>query len=272
MYTLIVATLISIGAFAQEIGDMQTGKLSYYNDIYQGRPTASGEIYDKTKISAAHKYLPLKTMIEVENLKNNKSIFVEINDRTPEGSESILELSRAAAQQLGFIEDGTAKGRIRIIQVPQPSSKKSKRFENSKAPKLQMDKLERKIENRKYKEVKNADEVTPNRVEKLMNTSNTDVNTESDIIESVEEAIGIGNTMYGVQLGAYKEKHSLNEAINLANEKGMHIKNDLFIITERSPNGNLHKLIYGYFGEELVKKKMNQVKPHFKGSFIKKFE
>ena len=69
IFTVILTALLSITAFAQQIGDTQTGQLNYYNDIYHGRPTSSGEIYDKTKVSAAHKSLPMKTMVEVEKLR-----------------------------------------------------------------------------------------------------------------------------------------------------------------------------------------------------------
>lgn len=261
IFTIVLASLISISSFAQQIGDIQTGELQYYNDIYHGRPTSSGEIYDKTKVSAAHKSLPMKTMVEVVNLENNKSIFVEINDRTPEGSEAILELSRAAAEQLDFIHDGVTKGQIRIIQVLQPTIKttSSTRIKNTAAPKIKNTKAKSK-----------ALAIAPD----TDSTPAPTIKQENEPIEdefSIEDAIKTGSNRYAIQLGAYKEKASLNAALRLAKDKGIYLKKDLFIVTQPTDNGELYKLIYGYFGEDLVKTKLKEMKTDFSDSFIKKF-
>ena len=275
IFTVILASLISISTFAQQIGDTQTGQLQYYNDIYHGRPTASGEIYDKTKVSAAHKSLPMKTMVEVVNLENNKSIFVEINDRTPEGSEAILELSRAAAEQLDFIHDGVTKGQIRIIQVLQPSiTTQTTRIKQVKAPKPEFEKVKSKVasvvdaDHISTKVIDKTKEVTDfSEKQKEVESSNEEISEEM----SIEDAIKIGDKKYAIQLGAYKEKASLNAALRIAKDKGIYLKKNLFIITDQTDNGDLYKLIYGYFGEDLAKVKLKEMKKDFKDSFLKKF-
>lgn len=87
----------------------EVGLASYYNDYFAGKVTACGERYDPNKLTAAHKSLPIGTMIRVTNLENDKSVIVRINDRGPYVKNRVLDLSKAAAVQLGFIGTGFAK-------------------------------------------------------------------------------------------------------------------------------------------------------------------
>ena len=79
------------------------------------RKRRSGEIYDQTKFTAAHKTLPLGTKARVTNLDNGSAVEVEINDRGPFVEGRIIDLSRAAARALGFIESGTAPVHVELI-------------------------------------------------------------------------------------------------------------------------------------------------------------
>jgi rare lipoprotein A len=83
-------------------GFKEKGLASWYGEPFHGRRTASGEIYDMDKISAAHKTLPLHTWVEVRNLGNNRLLTLRINDRGPFVPGRIIDLSRAAAQELGI--------------------------------------------------------------------------------------------------------------------------------------------------------------------------
>lgn len=85
-----------------------TGIASYYADRFHGRKTASGELYDKTKFTAAHKTLEFGTMVWVKNLKTEDSIQVRINDRGPYAKGRIIDVSRAAAKELHLIGPGKA--------------------------------------------------------------------------------------------------------------------------------------------------------------------
>jgi rare lipoprotein A len=76
---LILILALSLPAFAQ----IQTGKASFYADKFEGRPTASGEKYKHSKLTAAHKTLPFGTKIKVTNVANNQSVEVVVNDRGP---------------------------------------------------------------------------------------------------------------------------------------------------------------------------------------------
>ncbi len=109
--TILMICLICASATAQEVG-----LASFYNDYFSGKRTASGEKYDPNKLTAAHKSLPLGTVIKVTNLENDRSVIVKINDRGPYVKNRILDLSRSAATQLGYIPNGFAKVTYTIIE------------------------------------------------------------------------------------------------------------------------------------------------------------
>jgi len=95
----------------------ETGVASWYGRDFQGRTTASGEIFDMNGISAAHRTLPLGTVLSVTNLDNFKSIKVRINDRGPFVKGRVLELSFGAAKELGFASQGTARVKIESLDA-----------------------------------------------------------------------------------------------------------------------------------------------------------
>jgi rare lipoprotein A len=92
------------------------GTASWYGPGFHGKKTASGEIYDQTKLTAAHKTLPLGTKARVTNLENGNAVEVEINDRGPFVKGRIIDLSRAAAGILGLVEDGVAPVKVEVIE------------------------------------------------------------------------------------------------------------------------------------------------------------
>jgi len=93
------------------------GISSYYGKDFHGKLTANGEVYDMYGVTAAHKTLPLNTIAKVTNLKNGKSLILRINDRGPYVAGRILDCSYGAAKKLGFLQDGTAKVEIVIIEL-----------------------------------------------------------------------------------------------------------------------------------------------------------
>ncbi len=97
-------------------GATQEGLASWYGAKFHGRPTASGEIYDMHRISAAHKQLPFGTVVEVRNKDNGRKLRVPINDRGPFIRGRIIDLSLAAARELGMFGAGVAQVRIRVVQ------------------------------------------------------------------------------------------------------------------------------------------------------------
>lgn len=92
----------------------QTGLASFYANRLHGRRTASGERYDKKAFTAAHRDLPFGTRVWVVNLKNKRGVEVRINDRGPHRKGRIIDLSHAAAKQLGMLKDGVARVEISL--------------------------------------------------------------------------------------------------------------------------------------------------------------
>lgn len=97
--------------------DAKTSFASYYHDKFNGRKTASGEIFNNTKLTAAHRTLPFGTIIEVTNLRTGKSVEVRINDRGPFHSSRALDLSKAAFNSIGNHTRGVMPIEYEIIET-----------------------------------------------------------------------------------------------------------------------------------------------------------
>ena len=96
----------------------QTGRASWYGPGFHGRKAANGETFNMHAMTAAHRTLPLNSYARVTNVSNGKSIVVRITDRGPYSGNRVLDLSRAGAMQLGFINAGTANVRVERIGRP----------------------------------------------------------------------------------------------------------------------------------------------------------
>ena len=96
----------------------EVGMASWYGIERQGKPTASGELFDKNRLTAAHRKLPLGTMVRVTNLKNLEFAVVRINDRGPGLPGRVIDVSWAAAKQLGFLKSGLTPVTITVVSYP----------------------------------------------------------------------------------------------------------------------------------------------------------
>jgi rare lipoprotein A len=92
----------------------EEGIANFYSDKFQGRKTASGAVYDKNKLTAAHKTFPYGTKVRVTNLENGKSVVVTINDRMRTKNPVVIDVTRRAAQDLGFAKAGKAKVKVEV--------------------------------------------------------------------------------------------------------------------------------------------------------------
>ncbi len=120
MLSISLASFCSIGlakSAKQDFLDDQTGVASYFNDRYHGQRTASGERYNKFDLTAAHATLPFGSVIHVVNLKNNHSVDVRINSRAHPSNRRLLDLSKQAAKELGFLQAGVAKVKITVLRL-----------------------------------------------------------------------------------------------------------------------------------------------------------
>src|SRR5262245_33213922 len=108
MLTIVGATQMAAAQTAEE------GVAKFYNDKFQGKKTASGEIYDKDQLTASHKKLPYGTKVKVTNVANGKSVVVTVNDRMTGKNSAVIEVTRHAAEELGFAKSGKAKVKLEV--------------------------------------------------------------------------------------------------------------------------------------------------------------
>jgi rare lipoprotein A len=112
LLTPIIIAFISLPAFC-----LQEGYASWYGGKFNGRLTSSGEIFDTNVRTAAHRTLPFGSIVKVVNLENGKSTVVRINDRGPFVEGRIIDLSRAAAEELGMVSQGVAKVSVQVLDL-----------------------------------------------------------------------------------------------------------------------------------------------------------
>jgi len=114
-YLLFIFTLLLLTACAHNGRNSMrsaTGIASWYGPDFNGKLTASGEVYDMNALTAAHKTLPLGTIVEVKNLDNGRTVRLTINDRGPFVRGRIIDLSYRGAKELGVVKKGTARVRV----------------------------------------------------------------------------------------------------------------------------------------------------------------
>lgn len=99
-----------------DVGHAQRGVASWYGPGFNGKKTASGEIYDMFDMTAAHSSLPLDTVVKVQNTKNNREVIVRINDRGPFIDNRVIDLSFTAARELGMVGPGTAPVNLTVLK------------------------------------------------------------------------------------------------------------------------------------------------------------
>jgi rare lipoprotein A len=92
-----------------------SGKAAYYSSRFNGRKTASGQLYESNAMTTAHKTLPFGTKLKITNAKNNRSVIVRVNDRGPSTPDRVFDLSRAAAAKLGYLRTGLTDVTAEIV-------------------------------------------------------------------------------------------------------------------------------------------------------------
>lgn len=129
---LIMASCFASGQSIDSDLEATQGEASYYADKFAGETTASGEIFDPSKLTAAHPSLPFGTKVRVTRIgdEKSKSVTVRINDRGPYADDRIIDVSEAAAQQLGMIEEGIVEVRLSVVERPAGRESTSDRSES----------------------------------------------------------------------------------------------------------------------------------------------
>lgn len=116
--------------FVANLGDKFEGIASWYGPDFHSKKTSNGEIYNMYDMTAAHKTLPMNTVLKVDNLDNGKSVVVRVNDRGPFVDKRIIDLSNKAANEIDMVRNGTANVRITVLGY-------NGEIENNKAPEVE---------------------------------------------------------------------------------------------------------------------------------------
>ena len=109
---LITATAVTMSLAAAQAAE--EGVANFYSDKFEGKKTASGEIYDGKGLTAAHKKLPYGTKVKVTNVGNGKSVVVTVNDRMAANNPAVIDVTKRAAEELGFDKSGKAKVKVEV--------------------------------------------------------------------------------------------------------------------------------------------------------------
>jgi peptidoglycan lytic transglycosylase len=107
-----LATVSMMGIAAGQTGE--EGVANFYSDTFQGKKTASGEVYDKNGLTASHKKLPYGTKVKVTNVENGKSVVLTVNDRMAASNPAVIDVTRRAAEELGFAKAGKTKVKLEV--------------------------------------------------------------------------------------------------------------------------------------------------------------
>jgi len=185
----------------------ETGHASWYGPNFHGKPTATGERFDMNAITAAHRTLPLPSRVRVTNLENGRVLVVRINDRGPFVRGRIIDLSRRAAQLLGFARDGTARVRVQLVRDDGSIASRS----NPRRP-----------------ERLAAGETPPGplfvQVGSFTDPSNArDVRRRLRGLDAaIERAEAYGRTVYRVRIGPFEDEMSARRMLDRVFQRGFH--------------------------------------------------
>ena len=194
----------------------QEGIASWYGREFNGRSTASGEIFNDSLFTAAHPILPFGTMLKITNQYNNKSVMVRVNDRGPFVAERILDLSRAAAEQLDMISTGTAPIKVESLDEVSLPVKTAQSTPVQPAPAQPALYGELPVQNGQMVQVRPASVVPFSNTQTVQPLGNTGtVKFQPPIPEFIT------SKLYKVQVGAYKQQEYAMEAYEKLKKAGL---------------------------------------------------
>jgi rare lipoprotein A len=215
-------------AFAQKT---EEGLASFYADKFVGRKTANGETYHHAKKTAAHPKLPFGTIVKVTNIENQKHVIVRINDRGPFKKGRIIDLSKSAANELGFVNKGLARVKVEVVGS--------------------LDDFD--------EEKEKSAAVSNNR--KSGKTSSGLPVVHYKVRLAKKEAKG-----FGIQIGSFRE---FSSAARLMDKLPENYRDEVLLQVEQHPNGEAFKVIVGPMANRFAAEdKKSKLKPAFPGCFI----
>ncbi len=224
--------LLAICSFSQT----QTGKASFYADQFEGRPTASGELYKHNLATAAHRKLPFGTKVKVTNLENNQSAVVKINDRGPFIRGRIIDLSQSVAKTLGIIENGISEVQIEVLDANAEVSDTSSIYNSENSEQTPHS-------------TKAVSEQALTTSENFVATSKSEQSEDEFYMLDVDK---IQPDFYGVQVASFSESDNL---IRLANQLKINYKSKVIIQVKTINQRKVYTAILGQFDNRIAAEK-----------------
>ncbi len=239
LITLLAVLLVPVFVNAQQ---EELGLASFYSDLFQGKPTASGELYDKNKMTAAHKTLPFGTTIKVTRLDNGKSVKVTVNDRGPYISGRIVELSRAAAEKIDLVRDGVTRVKVEVVS-DETSGKEA--VTSSKPSPGKKEAVTAK--GGQTKTAKKAEKKSPTKPKAVAVKSATSGKGKSSTSTGLYEVSLKREDMkgFGVQVAAFKSEDAMFKKVEEL--KSQWFDKVLVSVAESKDGSKLYKIILGSF-------------------------
>ena len=189
----------------------EVGYASWYGPGFHGKKTANGEIFNQNKISAAHRTLPLPSIVKVTNLENGKVLsFVRVNDRGPFARNRIIDLSKEAAKELGFVNKGVTKVRVEILED------ESRKFAN---------KLIKTKNKAKAAKIQNIEKKNLTPTVKDFENEEKEIKTEKVETESDKNFV-LKDNKIAVQVGAFTDHRNAKTLIEKLSEFKAYIKRE----------------------------------------------
>lgn len=221
MKTIILTIALVLSQIA--MSQTQTGKASYYADSFEGRPTASGEIYKHDKATAAHRNLPFGTKVRVTNLQNNKSAVVTINDRGPFIRGRIIDLSKSIALSLNIEKNGVSAVSVEVVD----DNNTTQQLEDTPPP------------------PKDDQPEIVEKTSKQFEATTNNSNTTSPPKEFYELSIRkVQPSYFGVQIASYQENANLLRLVNTLNKNN---KAEVIVQIKTINDNKVYTVILGQF-------------------------
>lgn len=233
-FLLLLLTTLSIQLSSQIT---EFGLASFYADKFNGRVTASGEIFDQDKLTAAHRTLPFGTTVKITNTANNKTVTVTINDRGPFVNDRVIDLSKKAAQILDFVNQGVAQVKIEVTDIPKSTTSQALPPTGGKNQP----------------------------VPQSNNTTTISSATNNGEYYKIESTSFIPQG-FAIQIASYHEAANLLKLCNDISEKN---RQQVFIQVAESNGNKLYRVLAGPFNNRAdAEKALNKLEREFNSAFI----
>lgn len=288
MKNIVASTIFIFSYLFSSAAQTEFGEASYYGTYFHGRPTASGEKYNQFALTAAHKTLPLGTVVKVTNAQNNKSVYVKVNDRGPYVKGRIIDLSTKAAELLGYRNKGTAYVKVEVVnKESQPSDLLEASLDIASANGI------KDYDSTNTENASTVDDWKNIPTSKKNNSENADAinenssNNSSQPITDIKEANSNGITnrksyfiitrldkeksgFYGLQLGVFSDMNTVLAIIAELEAK----YNQTLLVEQADINGKtVYKLLMGKFQNRAYADALKSVlADKYKDAFVLKYE